>query len=455
MKVGLIDPGEKKLTAPFPSLGLGYLASVLRNNGFEVRVLDVAVSNKREVDCFIDQRFDLVGISATSATYENALKIAQKIRGKHADTKIVLGGPHVGIALKETLEKASDADFAVYGEGENSLLELARLIEMGSLSADQLAAIHGLIYRNPEGATVINEPAELIENIDSVPFPAWDLFPMKRYAQHVLLTSRGCPFNCSFCAISKLWGRHWRARSVDNIVDEITWLISNYGKKQFYIADDNFTIDNNRIESFCEKVQPLKIQWFCQGVRADRVTGKMLKKMKDAGCTGIALGVESANPQMLRNINKGESVDDIKKAVAMIKDAGINVHGLFMIGNIGDTFEAVKESVDFAVCQGFTTFDFYLALPYPRTQLWDYVEKSGHWIMKDYTKFNHFSDQPVFETAEFSVDERKKAYQMALQASKEAKKKYYSKMLKQALRGNVRIITKYRIRELFKFFIGV
>ncbi len=455
MRIGLIDPGEKKLTASFPSLGLGYLASVLRSNGFEVCILDVAVSNNKEADCFLDQPFDLVGISTTSATYESTLNVARKVKEKHPDTQIVLGGPHVGIALSETLEKSPAVDYAIYGEGENSLLELTRLIQTGNHPIDQLTKINGLIFRNQEGSIVVNEPAELIQNIDSLPFPAWDLFPMKRYDQHVLLTSRGCPFNCSFCAISKLWGKNWRARSVDGILDEISWLIANYGKKQFYIADDNFTLDNERILSFCEKVQPLKIQWFCQGVRADRVTETMLKKMKEAGCTGIAIGVESANPAMLRNINKGESVDDIKKAVTMIKDAGINFHGLFMIGNIGDTFETVKESIDFAVDQGFTTFDFYLALPYPRTQLWDYVEKTGHWIIRDYTKFSHFSNQPVFDTPEFSVDERKKAFQLALRASKEAKKKYYSKMVKQAFRGNFRMVTRYRVRELFRFLIGV
>lgn len=455
MRAGLIDPGDKKLTASFPSSGLGYIASVLRNNGIDVHILDVAVSNNKEVDYFLYQGFHLVGISATSATYDRALMIAKKVKEKNPVTKIVLGGPHVGIALKEVLEKSSVIDYAIYGEGEYSLLELARTLETGNHSTDQLANIRGLIYRNHEASIVINEPAELIQNLDSLPFPAWDLFPMKRYDQHVLLTSRGCPFNCSFCAISKLWGRHWRARSVDSIVNEITWVVSTFGKRQFYIADDNFTLDINRIESFCDKVLPLKIRWFCQGVRADRVTEVMLKKMRDAGCTGIALGVESANPVVLRNINKGESVEDIKKAVTMIKDVGINLHGLFMIGNIGDTFETVKESVDFAVNQDFTTFDFYLALPYPRTELWNYVEKCGRWINREYTEFNHFSDRPVFETPEFSVDERIKAYQMALQASKEAKKKYYSKMLKRALRGDFGMITKYRIRQLFNFLVGV
>jgi len=453
MRVGLIDPGSKELTASFPHVGLGYIASVLRSNGVSVKILDVAVSNRREVDDFLNQSFNLVGITTTSATYDKALKIADEVKVRNPTTKVVLGGPHIGIAMEKSLDRSSVIDYAVYGEGEYTLLELVRLLETGNHSTEKLQRICGLIFRDE--SIVLTEPRPWIRNLDSLPFPAWDLFPIERYDQHVLLTSRGCPFNCSFCAVPILWGRHWRARSVSNVVDEVRWVISTFGKKPFYIADDNFTMDTDRIESFCDEIRSLNIQWFCQGVRAERVTKAMLKKMKDAGCIGIALGVESADPMVLKNIDKGETVEDIEKAVTMIRDTDINIHGLFMIGNIGDTYNTIKKSIDFAINQSFTTFDFYLALPYPQTKLWNYVEESGRWINKDYTKFNHFSNMPVFETPEFPAEERMKAYQLALCASRKAKRKYYFNSLKRAICGDFRLITKYRIKQFFKFLVGV
>lgn len=457
MKVGLIDPGSKELTASFPHLGLGYIASFLRKNSVDVCILDISISRGKEIEDFLNQNLDLVGITTTSATYDAAVKIASKVKAetRNRNTKVVFGGPHVGIASEESLIRSSVIDYAVYGEGEYTIVELTQLLnDVADPAPNKLQKIRGLIFRKGK-SIVVNKPRPWIKNVDSLPFPAWDLFPMHRYDQHVLLTSRGCPYNCSFCAVPVLWGRHWRPRSVNNVIDEIEWVVSAFGKKPLYISDDNFTLDTQRVESFCEMVRQLDIEWFCQGVRADRVTEIMLRKMKEAGCFGIALGVESANPRVLKNIDKGESVEDIVNAVNMIKRVGINVHGLFMIGNIGDTYDTVRESIDFAIGQNFTTFDFYLALPYPKTRLWEYIEKNGWWINRDYTRFDHFSNRPVFETSEFSARERMKVYRLALRASRKAKKKYYLNTLKHVLRGDLKLITKYRIKQFFKFLARV
>ncbi len=152
------------------------------------------------------------------------------------------------------------------------------------------------------------------------------------------------------------------------------------------------------------------MQWFCWGFRADRVSLALALKMKEAGCIGVSVGIESASDEVLKKIGKKETLEEITRGCQNLARAEIPVDAQFMIGNIGDTFETVKKSIEFAKKQRFPKVSFYLALPYPKTELWDYAKEKGKFLHENYTQFHHFSGQPVFETPEFSAAERAKAY---------------------------------------------
>jgi anaerobic magnesium-protoporphyrin IX monomethyl ester cyclase len=412
MRVGLIDPGSKKLTrACFPHLGLAYVSSSLEREGHEVFVLDAPLSTTAEREEFLAMNFDFIGITATSCTFRDALRIAEESKAQKPERPIILGGPHTSFSPKGILSHPQ-IDFAIYGEGEITIIELARVLgEDTHPSQNRLTEIKGLVFRDGDEITV-NPPRPWIQDLDEVPFPAYHLFNLERYDHYSLITSRGCPFECIYCAASVIWGRRWRSRSPENIVQEIEFVIRHWGKNNFVICDHNFNPNTARAIELCQLLiaADLNIDWHCWGFRADGADPELLDLMRKAGCIDISVGVESANPQVLKNIKKKETIEEIAEGLNNIKKSGIRVGGMFMIGNPGDNLSTVKESIGFVEKMGIDYCEFYMALPYPSTELWTYVETNGRFLKSDFTEFHHFSDEPVFETPDFPADERRKAY---------------------------------------------
>lgn len=418
MKIGLIDPGFKRMLFDygFPYVGLAYVAAVLEKQGHEVRTLDLGLAAEEQTERFLKEGYELIGLSATSFTFGNALEMAKKIKTISKDVIIVLGGPHVAIEMGSILN-CRELDYAVYGEGELTVRELVEVLEKDRTpTIENLSSIKGLIFR--DGDRIVTNPARpRIENLDELPYPAFGLFDMDKYGAYPLLTSRGCPFACAFCSIKAIWGTLWKYRSPENIVVEIEYARErfNWGKKPFNIIDDSFNVKPKRVMDFCDLLveRGLNIKWFCWGIRADRISLPMALKMKEAGCYGVSVGIESASNEVLKAIKKRETIEQITIGCQNLKQAGIPIHAQFMIGNAGGTFETFKHSIQYAKKQRFSTVAFYLPLPYPKTKLWDYVEKHGRFLKEDYTQFHHFSTKPVFETPEFSAQERAKAYTLA------------------------------------------
>ncbi|MCK4732577.1 MAG: radical SAM protein, partial [Methanophagales archaeon] len=232
-----------------------------------------------------------------------------------------------------------------------------------------------------------------------------------------LLTSRGCPHHCIYCAVGVIWGRRVRFRSVTNIIEEIKYAQANYNwhHKPFTIQDDCLNANVHRALEFCERIihDKIDITWSCPGIRADNMPLELAMKMKMAGCVGVSIGVESADPQVLKNIKKGETIEQISDGIKNLIRAGIRVNGGFMIGNPGDNLQTIKKSIEFIRKSSLSTAYFNTALPYPKTELWDFVQKQGHFLNDDYTNFHHFSREPIFETDDFPRAERIKAYMMA------------------------------------------
>jgi len=418
-KIALIYPS--KLSSEYGmSLGIGYLASfVSQNNDVDVKVIDTGVSTDKELGKFIQNEYDAVGFSITSRTYREAVEISRRFRQSHPDVPIIFGGPHVSIMMQDIL-KDPVIDLAVYGEGEITLNEIIKLLkkEKSLTNVEALSKIEGVIFRNSDDV-VVNPPRPLISDLDTLPFPAHHLFPLKRYEGKIsMITSRGCPFSCSFCASSQIWGRKWRPRSPKNIIEEINYIVKEFGVYPIYFHDDSFNIDPKRVDALCDEFlnNKVKVPWGVRGVRADKLTEHMVKKMRRAGCMHLAIGVESANPQILERIGKKETLEEITTGINILRSVGIKVTGQFMIGNPGETLETVQESIDFAKKNLVKAF-FGTAVPYPKTGLWKYAEKYGRFLVEpDCTTFENTYPRIIFETPEFTAEQRLQAIQMVKKA---------------------------------------
>lgn len=421
MKIGLIYPNkgpeEKQV-----HLGLAYIASyVLKEiNNVEINVLDTGVSSEKEVEAFLNKKFDIIGITSTSRTYREAIELAKYYKNKNNNANIIFGGPHVSIMTGE-LMKEPTIDYGVYGEGELTFKELVEHLfkYRGHVDITGLKKISGLIFRD-KGEVIVNPTRLLHKTLDELPFPAFHLFPMEKYlGNHSMMTSRGCPFSCSFCATTEIWGLRWRSRSAENVVKEMEFLITNFGRKPIDFQDACFNTNKKRVEEICDLLieRKLRIPWTVRGFRADIINESLAKKMRRAGCAFVALGIESANYDMLVRIGKKETPEEISTGVRILREAEIDVLGQFMIGNPGETLETVKESLMFAkeVCNYKAVFG--TAVPFPKTDLWDYVIKHGRFLIEpDCTRFEEIYPRVIFDTEEFPEEDRIEAIKLAKEA---------------------------------------
>lgn len=400
MKVMLINPFFPTHIIT-PPLGLGYLASSLRDAGHEVILLDCLAKEvgpekiKREVE---KVNPDVIGITAMTTYYSVALKYVEKV--KELGMLTILGGPHITARPEESL-KESKVDFVVHGEGEKTIVELVNAIE----SKGDFSSIYGIGYKN-HGEIVINPERALIENLDTIPMPAWDLILPKKYppAPHgavakrfpvaPIITTRGCPFNCAFCASKCTWKQKLRFRSAKSVVDEIELLVNEYGVRELHFEDDNFTANKNHALSICNEIieRGLDIVWACpNGIRIDRIDRELLTKMKESGCYLLAFGIESGSQKILDEVNKKLDIDIVPKAIKMVKDAGIETWGFFIIGLPGETKETARKTIEFAKKMPLDRAQFCMFTPLPGS---DAYEK---WVKKEkiedfeWEKFNFFT----------------------------------------------------------------
>jgi anaerobic magnesium-protoporphyrin IX monomethyl ester cyclase len=319
LKIGLVDPGSKKiiLNENFPHLGLASIAAFLEKHGHSVKILDLSLEGESEIDHFIESGLDIIGFSATSFTFSRTIELARRVKDSGSNIITVVGGPHVPIGMETVLDSPC-FDYAVCGEGEMTIMELVELLQRerkpGTAS---LSVIHGLIFKDDDGRTVVNPMRPRIDNLDNLPNPAFHLFQMDKYGIYPLLTSRGCPFGCTFCSIKAIWGTRWRYRSPENIIMEINHARNkfNWIEKPFSIIDDSFNVIPKRIEEFCTIIlgRNMDFQWFSAGFRADKISLSLARKMKEAGCIGVSVGIESANNEILRRIKKKETIEEIEK----------------------------------------------------------------------------------------------------------------------------------------------
>lgn len=358
MKIVLINPNPLPESPwyskqPVPPIGLMYIAAVLEKEGYEVKIIDAYLERLSQIELskrIIKQDPNVVGITTDSCNFQESLRVAKTVKTV-SNAVVVMGGPHVTVRPKEVIQYP-EVDVVVIREGEYTMLDIVRRIE----DRTSLNGCEGCFFKEND-KIIFNPPRQRIENLDILPSPARHLLPYEKYSRtytlgrikvpvDTLSTSRGCPFNCSYCSSKIIWGKWYHARSPENVVDEIEYLIDNYGTKGIYFRDDNFTLDNNRILKICEILRERKIdiEWECSS-RVDIVNKSLLEEMYKAGCRAIWYGIESGSQETLKKLNKGISIEQSRNAVKITKEAGIKVGGSFMIGIPGETMEDIEKTL--------------------------------------------------------------------------------------------------------------
>lgn len=333
-----------------PPLGLAYIAAVLMEHGYSVYAIDFNVGgfNPRILQNIIEQEHPrIIGISAHTETYTTALKIARCVKQKSPGITVVMGGTHATTMHSEVAQE-QDVDIVVLGEGEHTVIELADYFIKGR---GNLSAIEGITYRD-KGSIRVTPERPFIEKIDELPFPARYLFPMPLYenAGQVLISRGGCPFHCRFCAVNNIWKGGRRFRSVDSVIEEIIHICNSFQLEEINFADDTFTLNRGKVLELCEKSNILQSifpwRWKC-ATRVDLVDRDLLEQMHRAGCYSITYGIESGSQKILDYIDKGITLNQVRKAVQTTLDVGIGVVCAFMFPHPWDTAETIREQKTF------------------------------------------------------------------------------------------------------------
>ncbi len=400
MRILLINPPSFNLYthmgAKMPPLGLGYIASVVKEAGHSPEILDLDVT-KRRVDF---TAYDLVGISTLTPTYPQALSIAE-VCSKQG-VPVVLGGYHSTFMDEEALGTGW-VDYVVRGEGEYILLDLLDYLE----GKKPIAQIKGISYRK-NGELRRNPGAPPVHDLDSLPLPARDLLDLDKYdatlnecPMTTVITSRGCPFNCYFCCSSKFGGRRWRSRSPGSILKELGSLKSQYKYRAVNFIDDNFTLNPKRTMELCEGMidRRLNLSWLALSRPETIVKNEwMVEKMAEAGAYMVFLGMESASEETLKSYHKRAQVDQFHKAVRILEKYNIKTWASFMIGALNETREMIIKTLQFARKLNPHAVQFSILTPYPGTELFEKVKErllTRNWNVFDGThpifKLDHIS----------------------------------------------------------------
>lgn len=373
-------PMRKAAGTYFP-IGLGYISSFVKRRGYDVSFFDPNVEDVTPEDIaelVRQERPAVVGVSFMTPQFYAAKKIIDGIKGCRPDVPIVLGGAHPSVLPKETLVEMPNADFVVFGEGEQTILELLDHLSKGK---KQLAEIDGLAWRE-NGKVVVNRPRELIADLDSLPFPDRDLIDQSLYHAQSFLsyssramtisTSRGCPCRCVFCASGHRFRSHVRERSIANVMKEIDYLRDRFKIDYLLIKDDMFTSHKSRIEEFCSAMLQRHpgLKWHCM-VHVNFVDRDLLFTMKSAGLNDVFLGIESGNNEILKKARKGITIERSREMVKACAQLGIRSYGAFILGLPGDTSETIEQTIHFACSLSLTLAGFSILIPYPGTQVFE------------------------------------------------------------------------------------
>jgi anaerobic magnesium-protoporphyrin IX monomethyl ester cyclase len=443
-----------------PPIGLGYLAAVLENR-YEVQILDSIVEGY-DTEIEIDRRRiryglsydqirkkietfkpDVVGVAnGFSSGFREALAVCEEARKVDPGIITVIGGSHPS-ALPEQVAQNSAIDFVVIGEGEYTFRDL-----LAGIAGGDWTQLDGLAWKN-NGNVVVREKTQFIENLDALPFPARHLLPMSKYfsiGEAFLLTkrkpftplntSRGCVAQCTFCPVHATWGGKWRARSAENVLNEIEHLVRTYGVREIHFDDDNIVLNRKRAVALFQGMidRKLDVVWTVPtGLALWAVDDELIALMRRSGCYKLFVAVESGDPQMLRDvIRKPLNLEHVKPLVRTMQKVGIEVESFFVVGMPGETRDSLERSFQFARGLDTDVSHYFFANPMPGTKLWDVCSEKGY-FREGFNLEDVRVEQANIETPEFPAAELEKL------------------VAREEVRGRIRTLVKHPIRISRKY----
>ncbi|HIJ82279.1 MAG TPA: radical SAM protein [Desulfuromonadales bacterium] len=381
-------PGMPDITTIFnlmPPIGLLSIAAVLEKNGVEVQIID-CYAEPETAEALVDKmehiRPDIVGFSCTTSSFLEGYRVAEVIKERHPGIATVFGGAHACTMGAKLLDSYPAIDYLVIGEGEQTMLELAKSC------CSSVENIPGIAYRK-DGRGNMSAARELITNLDDLPFPAYHLLPgfPKRYTLPLfsfptspntsIISSRGCPYACSYCDRS-VFSRGFRFNSPEYIIEHVAMLNRTYGIRHVFFYDDLFTFDRKRVARFCElkEQKKLDVTYNCIA-RLEHVDEELLALLKRSGCWQVNFGIESGDPDVLKKHRKYFELDEVGRKLKMVKDAGMRVKGLFMIGLPGEDEAAIRRTIDYALTLPLEEINVTKFTPFPGAPVYKSIREQG------------------------------------------------------------------------------
>jgi len=423
MKIALVKWAEKvsgrsvdpafvhHATGVYPPLGLLYLAAALRKAGHTVKLFDIpALRMDRAAYLAALTSFSpaMVGFTTTTLLWPQVAHGISTTKHALPQTITILGGPHTVLFPQESLS-LPDLDVVAIGEGEHTIVELARAVaEQGDF-----AEVAGLAFRK-QGRIVQTAQRPLVADLDSLPFPARDLAPMKRYfsimagqPMATMITSRGCPYSCHFCS-QVYWQNHFRMRSADSVVAEMAELVQTYNIREIMVYDETFTVRKQRVLAICDGLlnQGITVRWDMR-TRIDRLDEEIIRAVKTAGCYKVHVGIESGSNRVLRKMNKGIDRDMVVRTVDLLHRQGFEILAYFMLGYADERLDEIEQTIAFAKSLPIHWAHFNVTMPAPGTPLFgDAVAKgmvkADYWQrfterLGDVEAIPYFSDSGLTE----------------------------------------------------------
>jgi radical SAM superfamily enzyme YgiQ (UPF0313 family) len=421
MKITLVNPPyppSAHAHPPFIPLGLAYLGAVGEKAGHQMAIIDCQ-AEKLTVEQFKSRLAqvpsDMVGVTSTTLLYNSAKKILTAAKEVYPDAVTMIGGSHASFWDENALNECPSIDVIARREGEVTLTELAERVE----AKKGFGNVLGITYRGADGKIIRNPDRPFLQDLDSLPFPAFHLLPLESFHRmgktiFPLTTSRGCVQWCDFCSTVRMFGRGYRTRSPKNVVDELEFLHKKYGETQFTFYDDAFTINRANTLEICADIKRrgLNIEWDCE-TRVDAVDQELLQTMHDAGCITVWFGVESGSEKILGAMHKKINLDQVRSAFKMSQKAGMMTIGSAVLGFPGETEETAWETINFLTSLNADDIGVYIATPYPGTPMYEEVKEKGWLRITDFDKYD--TANPTFETPFLAMDKLREIHYKAHQ----------------------------------------
>jgi len=412
-----------------PAPGIGYIASALEGIGVKVKFIDCQITrhHKAKIISLLSE-YPVVGISVNAGNVSSSLEIAGAIRKVSPGTKIIMGGPHATAVYDKFIPEY--ADIVVRGEGEDTIAEL--------MKKEDLSRVTGIAYW--DGKVKVTPARPYIENLDRIKFPACHLYNFKKYRFRnisnpfsLMITSRGCPYECIYC-FKSTHGYKIRFRSIDNILDEVDYLVTQFGVREIQIMDDVFTINPERVKQFCKKLIACRYKnlrfALGGGIRVDAGDQEMFDLLAQAGCYMLDIAIESGSQNLLDKIHRPCNLDSLIKIINMIKKSDIQLAIFSTLGFPFDTIGSIQKTIDFIKKLNVDSITFTLATPYPGTEFYEMVKNHGRFLYDPIKQSAQIGSNVSYETPTLKAKDIEAMF-------KQAHQEFY-----------------FRPRQIFKIFLN-